>query len=49
MEIVTRGTLLFFGGAGLAAVGALMLIIGNIRYSVKKRALRKKLFDRYGF
>ena len=46
---LTFGQTLLCGGIGLAAVGALGLVIGNAVLAAKAKKVKKQLYDRYGF
>ncbi len=46
---MTYGEMLLYGGIALVAVGFMMLIVGSIVFSIKRKTLKKKLYDRYGF
>ena len=43
------GSLFFYGGIALAGVSGISLVIGNIIYAVKRKNLRERLYDLYGF
>ncbi|MGI6008160.1 MAG: hypothetical protein ACOX8E_11795 [Ruminococcus sp.] len=45
---MTYGEILMVCGAGLAALGVLVLITGAIVMNGRKKRLKQKLYDRYG-
>lgn len=47
--IFTYGQMLMYGGIGLCVFSGGMLIAGTIVFTGKRKKLRKKLYDRYGF
>lgn len=46
---MSYGEILLYLGAGFVIAAVLLLAIGNIICMVKKRELKKKLYDKYGF
>ncbi|MDO4623183.1 MAG: hypothetical protein Q4B22_09540 [Eubacteriales bacterium] len=46
---MSYGEILFYGGIALAGCSVLILLIGNLLFRAKKRSIRKKLYDRFGF
>lgn len=49
MGILTFGQTIFCIGICLVAAGIMSVILGNILLSVKRRKIKKKLTDKYGF
>ncbi|MGI6010693.1 MAG: hypothetical protein ACOX8H_04235 [Ruminococcus sp.] len=45
---MTYGEILMVCGAGFTALGLLILVIGGIAMSGKKKRLKQKLYDKYG-
>lgn len=43
------GDVLYYGGIGIASVSGVVLIVEMIVHAVKKRRLRDRMIDRYGF
>ncbi len=48
MEL-SYGEMLFYGGLTLSGVSLLLLIIFSIFFGVKRKSLKKQLYDKYGF
>ncbi len=46
---MSYGELLFTAGLILAGGGGISLLVGTAVYAAKRKKLRKKLFDKYGF
>lgn len=45
---MTYGETLLVAGSVLVAAGILVLFMGMIYYSVKKKKIRKKIYEKYG-
>lgn len=43
------GQIIFYAGIVLISVSVLALIIGNTAFSIKRKAIKKQLTDKYGF
>ena len=43
------GQLITYAGAGFIVIGVVGLIAGFIGFSLKRKALKKQLVDKYGF
>lgn len=48
-ESMSYGDLLTYGGIAVAGISGIALIAGFIGFGIKRKKLRQKLFDRYGF
>ncbi|MCR4893035.1 MAG: hypothetical protein K5989_12750 [Lachnospiraceae bacterium] len=46
---LSYGEILFYGGLSLSGVSLLLLIIFSIIFGLKRKAIKKHLFDKYGF
>lgn len=46
---MTFGDMIFYGGIVLAAGALAALIIGNIVFASRKKKLKDRLMDKYGF
>ncbi len=49
LSAFSYGQIVFFAGIALTCVSVLALIIGTIAFSIKRKALKKQLTDKYGF
>ena len=46
---VSYGQLIYYAGVILAVISGFALIIGIMVFSIKRKALKKQLTDKYGF
>lgn len=46
---MSQGEILMLAGAALGLAGLALLLGGLIGYGIKKRHVKEKLYDRYGF
>lgn len=46
---MSYGNMMFYGGIALTLAALLALIIGSIVFNARKKSLKKKLIDKYGF
>jgi len=46
---MTQGEILIAAGAALAVLGLVLLLAGEIGFGVRKKKIKEKLYDRYGF
>ncbi len=49
MGIISYGQIIMFIGIGLAAVGVLAIVVGNVLFAIKRGKIKKELTDKYGF
>lgn len=46
---MTPGELYILAGGAVAAVGLVLLLAGLVGFGIKKKKIKKKLYDKYGY